>query len=67
MRVRIRIKFGRLDPDPHSQCGSGSKWARFTQKKRRRVLFLRAGYSLQRPVAELIDPVRELKTTLKWG
>jgi hypothetical protein len=34
--IRIRIDFGRLDPDPHRECGSGSRRAKMTHKNRKR-------------------------------
>ncbi len=34
LRIRIRINFGRLDPDPHWEYGSGSRKAKITHRKK---------------------------------
>jgi hypothetical protein len=33
LRIRIRIHFGQLDPDPHWEYGSGSRRAKITHKR----------------------------------
>ncbi len=50
-RIRIRIDFGRLDPDPHWECGAESSRTTRTHKNRkkfRNFFFWSAGCSLLR-------------------
>jgi hypothetical protein len=35
--IRIRINFGRLNPDPHWECGSGSRSANYPQKYKKGI------------------------------
>ncbi len=41
--IRIRIDFGRHDPDLHWECGyeSGSRWARTSHKKVKKFIVLK--------------------------
>jgi hypothetical protein len=41
LRIRIRIHFGRLDPDPHWEYGSGSRRAKMTHKSEENSSFER--------------------------
>jgi hypothetical protein len=60
--IRIRIDFGRLDPDLHWECGSGSRRAKITHNNvldPNRIDFDRLDPDLHWECEGKNDPIRE--------